>query len=172
MKMADGGGFNTTELTQNTESKDGGLSATVELFSEEVQSSGVDESNSVDVVQDAALSKAQEHAEKLIKNKKYRVAIKFLKGWLGKYPDDPSLLLLQGRALVGIRNHKAAVVQFEKAIEADSDLTEAYFELGNAYMKVKKKDEACKAFGDFLTKDTESPRADAVVKKQKKLKCP
>jgi outer membrane protein assembly factor BamD (BamD/ComL family) len=65
---------------------------------------------------------------------------------------------------------KAAAMRYEEATMWNPGFTEAFLKLGEAYEKLKKKDEARDAYGKFLELESDSKRAADIRKRMTKLK--
>ncbi|HUU03611.1 MAG TPA: hypothetical protein VM425_19400 [Myxococcota bacterium] len=121
----------------------------------------------------AELQKARAFGLKLLKKKKFPRAEIFIRGWVETHPEDPVFHYLYGRALFYRKHKKAAAIQLERAIEIDSQMFEAYYELGGIYLLLKKKDQACEALSAFahLVPATDK-RVAGVRSHLKKMHCP
>jgi hypothetical protein len=117
------------------------------------------------------LQKAQKKAAKLIRRRKHRNAVKYLKRYLAKFPSDATLHLLYGQALQGRKKSKAAGKYYQKAIELDPQLAEAHYYLGLVSSKLKKKRQACKAYKQFVELSPQDSRIRRVRGELRKLRC-
>ncbi len=99
----------------------------------------------------AALRAAQAHGYKLLKKRKYKLALRFLQPWVDREPDDPVLRYLYGRALFYRKKIKNARIQLEKAVELKSDYGDAWYELIGIYSKLKDKSKTRDAMEWFIS---------------------
>ena len=95
-------------------------------------------------------SAAYQRGLSLLKQRKYRKAIKISLSLTKQHPQSAKIRYLYSRALFYRKRFDAAVQQMEKAIELDPKYTEAYYQLGGMYIKVKKRARARKALNRFI----------------------
>lgn len=100
--------------------------------------------------QEAALRAAQAHGLKLLKKRKYKLALRFLEPWVSRAADDPVLRYLYGRSLFYRKKLKKAKAQMEKAVELKSDYADAWYELIGIYARLKERSQTRDAMERFL----------------------
>jgi TolA-binding protein len=93
---------------------------------------------------------AREEGFSLVDTKAWAQAEREIGQALRTFPDDPVLHYLYGRVLANKRELPKAVDEFERAVELDSTMADAYWELGRIYTALKKKDDAKAALESFI----------------------
>ncbi|RLB58930.1 MAG: hypothetical protein DRI34_03355 [Deltaproteobacteria bacterium] len=92
---------------------------------------------------------------------------------LGKYPRDPVLHYLHGRALFALRKRERARQELERAVELDAGLAPAHYELIGVYLVQGDRERACRSARKFLELSQPTSRqARAVRRNLGKWGCP
>ena len=112
--------------------------------------------------EDPRLQRARDLGMGYLAKKEYRRAEGFLTPWIQEAPDDPEIHYLYGRAQFYLGKLKPAVQHLTRATELDPGYADAYFELGDVYMKLKWFKKAQAVLTRFIKLRPNEPRADTV----------